>query len=61
MQAMTPEQRQALVDETAAKRDAVKAEIQKLAAERAEYLKEKVEADGGAAGLAGPQGLRRGA
>jgi Mg-chelatase subunit ChlD len=50
MQAMTPEQRQALVDETAAKRDAVKAEIQRLAGERAEYLKEKVEANGGAAG-----------
>lgn len=49
MQTMTPEERQELVTQTAAKRDELKRQIQGLADERARYLKEKVEADGGAA------------
>ncbi len=49
MQAMSPDERQELVTQTAAKRDAIKAQIQDLADERARYLKDKVEADGGAA------------
>jgi Mg-chelatase subunit ChlD len=49
MQAMSPEERQELVTQTAAKRDAIKSQIQDLADERARYLKERVEAEGGAA------------
>jgi hypothetical protein len=49
MQAMSPDERQELVTQTAAKRDAIKAQIQDLADERTRYLKDKVEADGGAA------------
>jgi Mg-chelatase subunit ChlD len=48
MQAMSPEERQALVTQTAAKRDELKRQIRDLADERASYLKKKVEADGGA-------------
>jgi hypothetical protein len=50
MQAMTPKERETLVQETAAKRDALKRQIQELADERADYLKDKVAADGGAVG-----------
>jgi uncharacterized protein YaaQ len=49
MQAMSVEERQALVTQTAVKRDELKRQIQGLADERARYLKEKVEAEGGAA------------
>jgi Mg-chelatase subunit ChlD len=49
MQTMSLEERQELVTQTAAKRDALKRQIQDLAEERARYLKGKVEADGGAA------------
>jgi len=50
MQAMTPRERETLVQETAAKRDVLKRQIQELADERADYLKDKVAADGGAVG-----------
>ncbi len=49
MQAMTPGERQALVTRTAAKRDELKRQIQGLAEERTSYLKDKLEAEGGAA------------
>ncbi len=48
MRAMSLEERQTLVSQTAAKRDAIKSQIQDLADERAHYLKDKVEAEGGA-------------
>ncbi len=50
MQAMTPKERETLVQETAAKRDALKRQIQELADERADYLKDRVAAAGGAVG-----------
>jgi Mg-chelatase subunit ChlD len=48
MQAMAPEERTALIEETAARRDELKAEIRKLAVQREAYLREKVEEAGGA-------------
>jgi len=49
LQAMSAEEREEAVKQTAAKRDAIKAQIQTLADERARYLKDKVEGEGGAA------------
>ena len=48
MQAMSPAERETLVGETAAKRDALKREMAALAGQRADYLRKKVEAAGGA-------------
>jgi Mg-chelatase subunit ChlD len=49
MQAMSLEGRQELITQTAAKRDALKSQIRELADERARYLRDKVDAEGGAA------------
>jgi uncharacterized protein YegL len=48
MQAMAPAERQALIAETAERRNELKREIQAIAQERDAYLKEKVDSLGGA-------------
>ena len=48
LQAMSPRERRALIEETAGQRDALKDEIRQLAEQRATYLKQKVEEAGGA-------------
>jgi len=48
MQAMAPEEQQALIEETAQRRDELQQEIRQLAEQRSTYLKEKVEEAGGA-------------
>jgi Mg-chelatase subunit ChlD len=50
MQAMSPAEQKALVNETAAKRQALQTEIADLASQRDAYLKQKVEEVGGAKG-----------
>jgi len=48
MQTMAPEEQAAMVEETAARRKELKAEITQLAQQRDEYLKKELEARGGA-------------
>ncbi len=48
MQAMAPAERKAVIVEKAQKRKALQAQIQAMAEKRSSYLKEKVEAEGGA-------------
>jgi Mg-chelatase subunit ChlD len=48
LQAMSPQQRRSLIEQTARQRDALKDEIRQLAEQRATYLKQKVEEAGGA-------------
>ncbi len=48
LQAMAPQERRALIEQTARQRDALKDEIRQLAEQRAAYLEQKVEASGGA-------------
>jgi hypothetical protein len=45
---LKPEARRALIDEQAAKREALKQQIKDLSAQRGDYLKSQVEAEGGA-------------
>ena len=49
LQAMAPEERQAVLEDTAERRDALKKQIQSLADRREDYLSEKVREAGGAA------------
>jgi Mg-chelatase subunit ChlD len=48
LQAMSPQEQQALIEESARRRDALKDEIRQLSDQRAAYLKQKVEEAGGA-------------
>jgi len=48
MQAMAPEQRKAHVEREAQKREQLQRQIKQLAAQRAGFLKQKVEQNGGA-------------
>ncbi len=48
LQAMEPEEQKAVIAETAVRRDELQKEIRDLAAQRAEYLKQKIEETGGA-------------
>jgi len=48
MQAMAPEKQQALITETAQRRDELKRQIKELSDQRADFIKEKVEESGGA-------------
>ena len=48
LQAMSPQEQQALIEENARRRDALKDEIRQLSGQRAAYLKQKVEEAGGA-------------
>jgi hypothetical protein len=48
LQALAPEEREAVVEEQAARRKALSAEIKELATQRDEYLKREVTARGGA-------------
>lgn len=48
MQAMAPAAKKALIEDTAARRDALKREIGQLADQRTQFLKEQVAAEGGA-------------
>jgi Mg-chelatase subunit ChlD/cell division protein FtsB len=48
MQAMAPAEQEALISETAARRDALRRQVQELAEQRSAYLDEKVEELGGA-------------
>ncbi|UCE77162.1 MAG: VWA domain-containing protein [Gammaproteobacteria bacterium] len=48
LQAMSPQEQQALIEENARQRDALKDEIRQLSGQRAAYLKQKVEEAGGA-------------
>jgi Mg-chelatase subunit ChlD len=48
LQAMSPQEQRALIEQTARQRDALKDEIRRLSEQRATYLKQKVEEAGGA-------------
>ena len=48
MQSMSPEAQQTLIQQQAERRNELQQEIQDLAEQRADYLKQKVEEDGGA-------------
>lgn len=48
LQDLTPEQRKALVEENAQRREALRQEVDKLTKQRDDYLRDKVEAAGGA-------------